>query len=462
MNPVIRPETPDDFDAIRHVNLLAFGQDAEARLVDALRDGGYVRASLVAARDEQVVGHILFSDLPIVTEAGAVPALALAPLAVLPEVQNQGIGSALIRRGLELCREQGHRIVVVLGHPHFYPRFGFSAKLASALASPFGSGDSWMALELLPGALDQVSGQVVYPPPFEPLPQVRPVQNGDQAEWLRMRSLLWPDGADGEHADEINVFIGTGAFRWSEPFLGLAVFVAVRPGGGLCGFVEASIRPYAEGCATWPVGYVEGWFVDADVRRQGIGKRLVRAAEQWVTGQGCREMASDAHPENKVSLMAHKALGFEEAERAVHLRKRLPESLGTTAERSYPSHQRSLLLLDGTFGVCRLASDASIPTWATAGGFLSITRTTDELSVVCRQDAVPEGILCERGWRCWRVAGTIPFSVVGVLASLTAPLAEAGISVFAISTFDTDYLLVKEQDLMAALDALRRQGYTVR
>jgi putative acetyltransferase len=125
MNPLIRPETSADHEAIRHVNRIAFGQDAEARLVDALRDGGYVGASLVAEQDGQVVGHILFSDLPIITEAGTVPSLALAPMAVLPEFQNQGIGSALVRRGLEVCKEQGHRIVVVVGHPQFYPRFGF-------------------------------------------------------------------------------------------------------------------------------------------------------------------------------------------------------------------------------------------------------------------------------------------------------------------------------------------------
>jgi hypothetical protein len=172
-------------------------------------------------------------------------------------------------------------------------------------------------------------------------------------------------------------------------------------------------------------------------------------------------MASDAHPDNKVSLMAHKALGFEESSRAVHLRKRLPESLGTTAERSYPSRQLSLLLLDGTFAVCRLDSASSIPPWGTADELFSITRTADELSIICRQDAVPEGILCERGWRCWRVAVTIPFSVEGVLASLTAPLAEAGISVFAISTFDTDYLLVKTKDLGRSVDILRRQGHTI-
>jgi hypothetical protein len=124
-------------------------------------------------------------------------------------------------------------------------------------------------------------------------------------------------------------------------------------------------------------------------------------------------------------------------------------------------HRLNLTVVDGTFAVCRLGAEATIPPWATAGHFFSITRTADELSVVCRQDAVPEGVVGERGWRCLRVAGTMPFSVVGVLASLAAPLAEAGISVFVVSTFDTDYLLVKDNDLTAALDALQRQGHAV-
>jgi hypothetical protein len=123
--------------------------------------------------------------------------------------------------------------------------------------------------------------------------------------------------------------------------------------------------------------------------------------------------------------------------------------------------QLTLIVGDEFFAVCRLEPDTSIPPWATAGDFFSITRTTDELSIVCRQDAVPKGILCERGWRCLRVAGTMPFSVVGVLASLTVPLTEAGISLFSLSTFDTDYLLVKAEDLERAVDALRRQGHTI-
>jgi putative acetyltransferase len=162
----VRPETSADHEAIRHVNRLAFGQDDEARLVDALRNGGYARLSLLAEQGGQVVGHILFSDLPILTEAGTVPALALAPMAVLPEFQKQGIGSALVRKGLDECRLRGHQIVVVLGHPHFYPRFGFSPKLAEHLDSPFPGEKAFMALELVAGALDGVTGKVQYPPPF--------------------------------------------------------------------------------------------------------------------------------------------------------------------------------------------------------------------------------------------------------------------------------------------------------
>jgi putative acetyltransferase len=162
----VRPEVPADHEAIRHVNRLAFGQDDEARLVDALRDGGFLRVSLVAERAGRVVGHILFSDLPIITGTGTAAALALAPMAVLPELQNQGAGSALVQKGLEACRQQGHRVVVVLGHSHFYPRFGFSAKLAAHLESPFSGSESFMAVELVPGALDGVVGRVQYPPPF--------------------------------------------------------------------------------------------------------------------------------------------------------------------------------------------------------------------------------------------------------------------------------------------------------
>lgn len=119
-------------------------------------------------------------------------------------------------------------------------------------------------------------------------------------------------------------------------------------------------------------------------------------------------------------------------------------------------------MVDGTFAIVKLGGGSPIPPWATTGPLWSITRTADELSIVCGQDAVPEDVACERDWRCLRVAGTMAFSVVGVLASLTAALAEGGISVFAISTFDTDYLLVKEETWDRAIDALVRYGHEVK
>lgn len=162
---IIREEKFGDAAAIASVNRQAFGGHEEAVLVEALRAGNYVVASLVALEDDAIIGHILFSPLPIETAAGEIPAAALAPVAVLPEHQSRGVGGALIRRGLELCRDRGCTAVVVVGHPEYYPRFGFSAELASRLAAPF-TGPAFMALELTPGALDGVTGPIRYAPPF--------------------------------------------------------------------------------------------------------------------------------------------------------------------------------------------------------------------------------------------------------------------------------------------------------
>ena len=166
MNLEIRPETNEDAKCVWNVNRNAFETEAEANLVDALRDGGYSEVSLIAVVDGEIVGHILFTRITIVTKTGTVDALSLAPMAVLPSHQRQGIGSKLVETGLETCREQGHKIVVVLGHPKFYPRFGFSAGLAQPLESPFGSGETWMAVELAPGAMEGIAGRVEYSPPF--------------------------------------------------------------------------------------------------------------------------------------------------------------------------------------------------------------------------------------------------------------------------------------------------------
>ena len=162
----VRPERADDHAAIREVNRLAFGREAEGRLVDALRAGGYARLSMVAEDEGRIVGHILFSELPIVTQRGEIEALALAPMAVVPRRQRRGIGSLLVREGLRACADLGYRIIIVVGHPGYYPRFGFSAKLAERLESPY-SGEAFMALEVSPGALDDVAGEVKYPAPFQ-------------------------------------------------------------------------------------------------------------------------------------------------------------------------------------------------------------------------------------------------------------------------------------------------------
>ncbi len=162
---VIRDECKADFQAVREVNRAAFGRDDEADLVDALRAGFHSRVSLIASLDQEVVGHIMFTDLVIVTNGGDVKALALAPVAVAPEFQRRGIGSALVTKGLEVARSRGGQIVVVVGHPEFYPRFGFSPELAKRLRAPF-SGPAFMAVELIPEAMKCVEGLVRYAPPF--------------------------------------------------------------------------------------------------------------------------------------------------------------------------------------------------------------------------------------------------------------------------------------------------------
>ena len=165
----IRPETAEDYAAIHEVTLLAFGQEKEAQLVEDLRGlpDFIPELSLVALQDGQVVGHILFSPMAIETEKGAVPALSLAPISVRPECQNQSVGSQLVREGLKRCRSLGHEVVVVVGHPAYYPRFGFSSARAKGLEATFEVPDeAFLVLELAPGALDGIAGVIKYPPPF--------------------------------------------------------------------------------------------------------------------------------------------------------------------------------------------------------------------------------------------------------------------------------------------------------
>ncbi len=165
----IRPERPQDREAISQVHQLAFGQPNEALLVEALRRApAFIpELSLVALDATQVVGHILFSRIAVRTPSDARPALALAPMAVLPAFQRRGIGSGLVKRGLADARSLGHGLVIVVGHPDYYPRFGFVRAEPFGIRAPFEvSGEAFMVLELQASALQGCRGEVVYPPQF--------------------------------------------------------------------------------------------------------------------------------------------------------------------------------------------------------------------------------------------------------------------------------------------------------
>ena len=161
----LRDEAPLDCRPIHELNSVVFGRADEPELIDSLRDAGDVVASIVALEADRIIGHILFSKLAVTGSARAVHAAALAPMAVHPARQRSGIGSALVRRGLDVCGARDIEVVIVLGHPAYYPRFGFSAATAARLRAPF-SGPAFMALELVPGALEGFEGTVRYAPAF--------------------------------------------------------------------------------------------------------------------------------------------------------------------------------------------------------------------------------------------------------------------------------------------------------
>lgn len=164
---IIRPEQPDDIDAIRRVNELAFGAPAEAKLVDALRNANAVLLSLVAEIDRQIVGHILFSPVQIERGNTHDDGVGLGPVAVLPAVQRCGIGKMLVQAGIEKIRVAGHGVIVVLGHPSYYPRFGFKSASEFDLRWEVpGHEEAFFALELRPSFLGVRPGTVLYRPEF--------------------------------------------------------------------------------------------------------------------------------------------------------------------------------------------------------------------------------------------------------------------------------------------------------
>jgi putative acetyltransferase len=168
----IRQETIDDFNEVFELNYIAFGQDSEAKLVDALRNNLTVfvpELSLVATIDNKIVGHILFTKINIVDDKqNEFDSLALAPMAVKPDMQKNGIGGQLIRAGLNKARELDFKSVIVLGHKHYYPKFGFVPTNKWNIKSPFDiPSEAFMGIELIEDGFKNVSGTVKYPKEFD-------------------------------------------------------------------------------------------------------------------------------------------------------------------------------------------------------------------------------------------------------------------------------------------------------
>jgi len=145
--------------------------------------------------------------------------------------------------------------------------------------------------------------------------QIRRLISSDDAEWYRMRLALWPHHVPEELRAEMDTMRSNPSW---------AIFVADRGNGRLGAFLELGQRSVADGCSSSPVAYIEGWFVDADLRRRGVGRALVQAAEEYAQSAGFREIASDCVLQNDTSLKAHLALGYIERNRLIHFHKSLP------------------------------------------------------------------------------------------------------------------------------------------
>lgn len=159
---MIRKEEFQDVAAVRKVNVAAFPSAVEADLVERMRANGRLDLSLVFEADGEIAGHVAFSRVTVESNPAGLKGAGLAPVAVLPSHQRQGVAAALIRRGLEDCKRADVAFVVVLGEPHYYRRFGFETAATHGLGNEYGAQNEFMVLELQPGALQQINGLVRY------------------------------------------------------------------------------------------------------------------------------------------------------------------------------------------------------------------------------------------------------------------------------------------------------------
>lgn len=314
---IIRRATPDDADEISHVHvegwrtayaellppdfLAGLSVEAQtAKWLEILRESAVDSATFVAETEGKVVGFVnggpeRTNDPDFVGEIYAIY--------VSDNCRRQGIGKSLFQRIIEFLlslRMNSIKVWVLSDNPYrrFYERQGGLV----IGEKPITVGETEL--------METAYGWTTYLKPST----IRRVRPDDCTEWLRMRQALWPDDAVQDLADDMQT--------WLQG-QGCVVLVAERQNGGLRGFLEVAIRPCNVHGAVGQFGYFEGWYVDPDVRRLGIGKSLVEAAEAWVKDQGCNEILSDARIENALSHTAHQALGFVEVDRLIHFRKRL-------------------------------------------------------------------------------------------------------------------------------------------
>lgn len=195
-------------------------------------------------------------------------------------------------------------------------------------------------------------------------------------------------------------------------------------------------------------------------RGRGVGEALLRSLMDTARSQSFGALCLSVQRTNPTAAKLYGRCGFQEVSR---VGDDLTMKVNLTGDETgtRPKHSLTLTALEERLAICRLSSKAEVPAWATASPFFSISRTPDELSIVCKARQVPHGTQAERGWRALKLEGSFDLSLRGILASIIDPLAQAGIGIFAISTYDTDYVLLRDERLENATAVLTRHGHKV-